>query len=110
MGLAGLATPAIAQQLTSRPGVAIALSAALAVMFTWAGLAVAFWQPYPVSFFITTFAFAAYVLVRLAPTVVRARGSLTHGGPPTAPKPWRAAMRQPAFASVIERPTPPLNE
>jgi zinc/manganese transport system permease protein len=63
-----LVTPAaIAQQLTSRPGVGVAMSAGLAVFFSWAGLAVAFWQPYPVSFFITSFAFATYVLVRLLP-------------------------------------------
>jgi zinc/manganese transport system permease protein len=63
-----LVTPAaIAQQLTSRPAAAMTISAALAILFTWSGLAVAFWQPYPVSFFITSFAFGAYVLVRLAP-------------------------------------------
>jgi zinc/manganese transport system permease protein len=65
-----LVTPAaIAQQLVSRPAAAILASAALAVLFTWGGLAVAFWQPYPVSFFITTFAFASYVAVRFARTL-----------------------------------------
>jgi zinc/manganese transport system permease protein len=60
-----LVTPAaIAQDLTSRPGVAIALAVVLALGFTWLGLAVGFFTPYPVGFFITTFAFATYVLVR----------------------------------------------
>jgi zinc/manganese transport system permease protein len=60
-----LVTPAaIAQRLTTRPARAVALAAGLAVLFTWLGLAVAYFTPYPVGFFITTLAFAAYALVR----------------------------------------------
>lgn len=60
-----LVTPAaIAQELTSRPGVAVALAVILALCFTWGGLAVGFFTPYPVGFFITTFAFGTFVLVR----------------------------------------------
>src|SRR5260370_1070822 len=60
-----LVTPAaIAQYLTSRPGVAVAVAVALALSFTWLGLAVGYFTPYPVGFFITTFAFGTYVLVR----------------------------------------------
>jgi zinc/manganese transport system permease protein len=60
-----LVTPAaIAERLTARPPVALALSVLLALLFTWAGLTVAYYTPYPVSFFITTFAFATYLLVR----------------------------------------------
>lgn len=60
-----LVTPAaIARQLTARPGRAVALAAGLALLFTWLGLTVGFFTPYPVAFFITTFAFGAYVLVR----------------------------------------------
>jgi zinc/manganese transport system permease protein len=60
-----LVTPAaIAQSLTTRPVVAVALSVALALVFTWLGLAVGFFTPYPVGFFITSFAFGSYVLVR----------------------------------------------
>jgi zinc/manganese transport system permease protein len=60
-----LVTPAaIAQSLTTRPVVASALSVALALVFTWLGLAVGFFTPYPVGFFITSFAFGSYVLVR----------------------------------------------
>jgi zinc/manganese transport system permease protein len=36
----------------------------LALIFTWLGLAVGYFTPYPVGFFITTFAFGTYVLVR----------------------------------------------
>ena len=60
-----LVTPAAtALQLTARPARALALSAALAVAVTWLGLAVAYYTPYPAGFFITTFAFAAYLLAR----------------------------------------------
>jgi zinc/manganese transport system permease protein len=61
-----IVTPAaIAQRFTRRPSRGILLSALLAVLFSWAGLTVAFYLPYPVSFFITTFAFIAYVVTRL---------------------------------------------
>jgi zinc/manganese transport system permease protein len=60
-----LVTPAaIAQYLTTRPGVAVGIAIILALGFTWLGLAVGYFTPYPVGFFITTFAFGAYVLVR----------------------------------------------
>jgi len=60
-----LVTPAaIAQQVTARPALALLLSVGLAEIFTWLGLAVGFFTPYPVGFFITTFAFAGYVLAR----------------------------------------------
>jgi zinc/manganese transport system permease protein len=69
-----LVTPAaIAERLTARPPIGIALSALLALLFTWGGLTVAFYSPYPVSFFITSFAFGAYLLVRLLPLARRAR-------------------------------------
>jgi zinc/manganese transport system permease protein len=57
-----MVTPAaIAQNLTARPYAGMALAAALGVVFVWAGLALAFYIPYPVSFFITALAFAAYL-------------------------------------------------
>src|SRR5207245_2651035 len=60
-----LVTPAaIAQYITTRPVVAVVLAVALALIFTWLGLAVGYFTPYPVGFFITTFAFGTYVLVR----------------------------------------------
>lgn len=61
--LALLVTPAaIAQRLTVRPFHAMILSAALALSFTWLGLILGFYEPYPVSFFITALAFGGYVL------------------------------------------------
>jgi len=57
--------PAIAERLTAHPTRALALSVLLALLFTWIGLFIAFYVPYPVSFFITTLAFGTYVGVRL---------------------------------------------
>jgi zinc/manganese transport system permease protein len=60
-----LVTPAaIAQDITTRPAVAAAVAVALALIFIWMGLAVGYFTPYPVGFFITTFAFGTYALVR----------------------------------------------
>jgi zinc/manganese transport system permease protein len=60
-------TPAaIAVRFTSRPALAIAAGVGLALAFTWLGLAIAFYSPHPVSFFITSLAFATYVAVRIA--------------------------------------------
>jgi zinc/manganese transport system permease protein len=61
-----VAPAAIAERFTTRPSRGIMLSAILAVLFTWAGLTVAYYIPYPVGFFITSFAFGAYLLARLA--------------------------------------------
>jgi len=61
-----LVTPAaIAEQVTARPIWAVGLSVGLAIGFTWAGLSVAYFTPYPVGFFITSFAFVTYAVVRL---------------------------------------------
>jgi zinc/manganese transport system permease protein len=83
-----LVTPAaIAQYVTTRPAVAAALAVALALLFTWMGLAVGYFTPYPVGFFITTFAFGTYVLARGGRFVLkragqrhRVRSHLEHSG------------------------------
>ncbi len=58
---------ATAQQLTARPAWSVAITVAIGLAVTWLGLAVAYFTPYPIGFFVTTFAFAAY----LAATVAR---------------------------------------
>lgn len=71
-----LVTPAAAaHELTSRPAHTVALSVAVSLLVTWSGLAVAFYSPWPVGFWITTFAFACYLLARTAPVLAR-RASL----------------------------------
>ena len=62
-----IVTPAaIAMRFSSRPLIAIAASVALSLAFTWLGLAISYYSPHPVSFFITSLAFGTYVLVRVA--------------------------------------------
>jgi zinc/manganese transport system permease protein len=53
--------PAAAQQLTARPGLGLVLAITIGLVVTWAGLSVAYFSPYPIGFFVTTFAFAIYV-------------------------------------------------
>lgn len=61
-----LVTPAaIAQQISARPGVSAGLSVVLALLFTWLGLGIGYFTPYPIGFFITSLAFGTYALVRL---------------------------------------------
>jgi zinc/manganese transport system permease protein len=77
-----VAPAASAQALTARPGLGLALSVAFAVLVVWLGLGVAYFSIYPVGFFTTTFAFALYLLARLAGAARRRglpRGSLISG-------------------------------
>lgn len=60
-----VAPAAAAQQLTLRPLAGLALSVALALAVTWLGLALAYESVYPVGFYVTTLAFAAYVVARV---------------------------------------------
>jgi zinc/manganese transport system permease protein len=60
-----MVTPAaIAQQLAKRPHHVVIISVAIALIATWLGLFIAFYEPYPVSFFITSIVFVLYLLVR----------------------------------------------
>ncbi|MFJ2580861.1 metal ABC transporter permease [Kitasatospora aureofaciens] len=75
---------ATAQQLTARPASSLLLSVALALAACWAGLVAAYYQPYPLGFFVTGFAFAGYLLAHLVryirEALDRARGPLAIGG------------------------------
>jgi zinc/manganese transport system permease protein len=57
---------ATAQILTPRPALSLALTLLFGLLVTWAGLTVAYYSPYPIGFFITSFAFGLYLLARLA--------------------------------------------
>jgi zinc/manganese transport system permease protein len=60
-----MVTPAaVAQRTTKRPAQGILVSVLIALAATWLGLFISFYVPYPVSFFITTATFAAYLAVR----------------------------------------------
>ncbi len=69
-----IVTPAaVAQNLSTRPWVGMALSAGIAVAVVWLGLVLAFYIALPASFLITSLAFALY----LASHVARRMGRLT---------------------------------
>ena len=69
-----MVTPAAAAQYVSRrPSRSIAFSVAVAVVATWVGLFVAFYTPYPVSFFITAINFSLYIAVRLVRRGLKAK-------------------------------------
>src|SRR5438270_7351110 len=70
-----VAPAAIAERFTTRPSRGQLLSAILAVLFTWAGLTVAYYIPYPVGFFITTIAFTSYILARVVSDVIARRAA-----------------------------------
>ena len=58
-----MVTPAaIAQRLAKRPVHGIMISIVIALFATWIGLFISFYEPYPVSFFITSIVFVLYVL------------------------------------------------
>src|SRR5665213_2913827 len=62
-----MVTPAaIAQRLARRPSQGLTISVCIALLATWFGLFISYYIPYPVSFFITTTVFIAYLLVRLS--------------------------------------------
>jgi len=84
-----VAPGAIAGRVFRRPAAALALSAGLAVLITWASLALAFYTPYPVSFYVTSLAFVAYLGVRAA-----GRGS--------GAARWLAASLRPARDTAAE--------
>jgi zinc/manganese transport system permease protein len=54
--------PATAQRLTPRPARGVVLSVALAVATTWVALGIAFYSPYPIGFWLSSVAFALYLL------------------------------------------------
>jgi zinc/manganese transport system permease protein len=81
-----VAPPATAQLITPRIGASLVLSVVLGVFTTWLGLALAYFYDYPVGFYVTTVAFAIYVVARVAraladhPTWLRARARPAEAG------------------------------
>ena len=67
-----MVTPAaIAQRLAKQPWRAMTTSVIVSLTATWLGLTVAFYEPYPVSFFITSIVFILYLLARFAYPQIR---------------------------------------
>ncbi len=68
-----MVTPAaIAQNISARPWLGMALSALIAVGVVWIGLVLSFYISYPASFFITALAFAADLVSQLGRQVLPA--------------------------------------
>jgi zinc/manganese transport system permease protein len=76
-----VAPAATASRLTARPVTGMVLSIVIAVVVTWAGEGIAFFSPYPIGFWVTTFAFGLFLLATvyrvLADVVSRRRISVT---------------------------------
>jgi zinc/manganese transport system permease protein len=82
-----VAPAASAQLLSTRIGPSLALTIVLGLLITWVGLGLAYFFNYPVGFYITSVAFAVYLVARVA------RSVLDH---PTS----RRRRRQPAPARL----------
>jgi zinc/manganese transport system permease protein len=85
-----VAPPAAAQSLTARPWLSLVLSVAFALLVMWVGLGVSYFSIYPLGFYVTSFAFALYVLAQLARAGVdrarRRRARTAHAGESLAPE------------------------
>ncbi|WP_370384581.1 metal ABC transporter permease [Catenulispora sp. GAS73] len=62
---------ATAQRLSARPAISLVLAVVMSVLVTWFGLGAAFFSSYPIGFWITSFAFGAYLLANLYSMVAR---------------------------------------
>jgi zinc/manganese transport system permease protein len=71
---------ATAQHLTARPWSGMLLASLIGLVVVWLSLTVAFYTPYPVGFFVTTFGFGFYLLGRLFSHLSARRAGLP-GGP-----------------------------
>jgi zinc/manganese transport system permease protein len=73
---------ATAQVLTARPILSLTLAVLLALIVTWLGLITAYYSPYPIGFYVSTFAFTAYVVARLGRLVADRLPHLAPAGVP----------------------------
>ena len=61
-----VAPAAAAQQLTMRPGPGLGLSVLFALAIVWLGLGLAYFSIYPVGFYVTSIAFAVFLVARIS--------------------------------------------
>jgi len=81
-----LVTPAAtASRLTARPGLGLLLSILIAVAVTWLGEGIAFFSPYPIGFWVTTLAFAAFLLATGYRAATERLGRRAAASPAAAP-------------------------
>jgi zinc/manganese transport system permease protein len=67
---------ATAQALTARPVFSLVLTVVIAVLVTWIGLSAAYYSVYPIGFFVSSLAFAVYVVTRVVRGVGARAGRL----------------------------------
>ncbi len=80
-----VAPAATAVRLTARPVVGVFLSMLVAVAITWVGEGVAFFSPYPIGFWVTTFGFAVFLIASAYRAVAdRARRGRLRANPAAA--------------------------
>jgi zinc/manganese transport system permease protein len=63
---------AAAQRLTPHPAAGLVLTVVIGWAVTWAGLIAAYYSPYPIGFWVTSFAFAVYLACHAAAAARRA--------------------------------------
>lgn len=91
---------ATAQLLSPRAVISLPLAMLTGLAATWLGLTAAYYSPYPVGFFVTTFAFAAYVAARAWRTGVTALARRTGRPAPGAGGTGGPAGRAPGEAAA----------
>ncbi|WP_040832193.1 metal ABC transporter permease [Nocardia jiangxiensis] len=69
-----VAPAAAAHQLTSHPGLGVAASIAIAMAVTWVGMGFAYFSPYPIGFWVASFAFGVYLVGLATRTLLDRRG------------------------------------
>jgi zinc/manganese transport system permease protein len=69
---------ATAQRLTTRPGWSVFAAVVIALLVTWLGLGVAYFSVYPIGFYVSTFAFAGFVLATGWRVLATRRGRRLH--------------------------------
>jgi zinc/manganese transport system permease protein len=95
-----IAPGAIAERITRRPMSALAVSGSLAVLITWASLTLAYFTPYPVSFYVPALAFVLYLGARLVTAGPGLRWPLPGG---RGPRRGRREARAPAQRAATVR-------
>jgi zinc/manganese transport system permease protein len=55
---------ATSESLVARPGLSLAIAVVIALLVTWIGLALSYYNDYPIGFHITSLAFGAYLLAQ----------------------------------------------
>jgi zinc/manganese transport system permease protein len=94
---------AAAQALTARPFLGVALTVGIGLIVTWSALFVAYYEPYPIGFFVTTFAFAAY-LAAVAAGRWRRRATEAPRGQGVAARRWGATVSAGAHVTTGSAP------